>query len=92
MGQGSPDHVFILAPQVDTTYAITLVPQAFDAVLYVLSDCGAAQQSCVAASDGTGIEHLSLEVQGGQSRYLVVDGTLNSNAAGGLYTLEVVVE
>ncbi len=82
----------------DRVYAVDLVPgdqlQArldrtdFDAALYLLTDCGAGSERCVAGADGTGTEIIAPVVQQGGRYHLVVD---RQSGVGGTGELAAVV-
>ena len=89
-GAGSPDHVYQLTPTADGTYLVTL--SGFDSALYVVSDCGDIGASCLAADEeigGAATEQLQLELSGGVTYSIVVDGWSNTTGASGSYTLTI---
>jgi cysteine-rich repeat protein len=92
-GAGARDAVYAIQPTVTGRLTATLTPH-FNAALYARSSCadGSAQQGCVNAADGQGIETLSFPVTAGTTYYLFVDGvTAGGGLSAGPFTLKVVV-
>ena len=75
-GASSPDVVYRFTPSATGTYRVSLDAD-FDAVIHALSGCGEGE-SCL----GTASETLELELEGGVTVYLVVDGATESESSG----------
>jgi len=85
-GEEANDQVFHFTPEVDGTYTVAV--EGYDSVLYVASDCGDIDGSCVAASDSAGTaETLELDLTADTSYYIFVDGW--SADSQGAYTLSI---
>ena len=89
MGQGSPEEVYRLTAPEDGGYRIELASYGFDAVLYVLTDCDAIATSCYGMSDTRDDEEMWLALSAGESVFIVVDGTANSEPLSGGYELRI---
>lgn len=86
-GPGAPEVTVAFTPDETGTYVFDTVGSAFDTVLAVLSDCGAAELGC--SDDGPGWLGPSLvavPLTGGDTVIAVVDGL---DGAAGAYTLTV---
>ena len=93
-GAGFPDEVYAFTPPSGAVYRIELTPDAFDATLYVVTDCANISETCVAASENvfgssTSPENLELVLTGGLTYYLIVDGASALAADAGTYTLTI---
>ena len=89
-GAGSSDHAYAFTPDTDGTYEITL--SGFDSNLYVVTDCADVGGSCVGGDEevgGSATESLELELTGGTTYYIIVDGWNNGGNTAGSYTLTV---
>ena len=79
-GVGALDRVVKLTVEKTGEYPITLAPQDFDAVMYVVSDCGDIENSCVAgqhvAADAEP-STLPVPLVAGQSVFIIVDGAVS---------------
>jgi hypothetical protein len=85
-----PDVVFSFTPTITGTWHFELVPELFDGVLYIASDCPNIVTSTMACSDESGegvIETLDVDLESGYIYYVVVDGWTSYSA--GPYTLTV---
>ena len=92
VGVGAPDIVHSLSVTYDQEITLRLVPIAtdFDAVVYVLSDCGAPTTSCVALANVPGAqggEVVSFAATAGTTYFVIVDG--GAATLEGAYTLGV---
>lgn len=88
-GKGGKDEVASFKPIQGGTYTFELESNAFDAVLYVTTDCGTLSQSCLGASDTVGMETLDVMLEPLQTVYVIVDGYSNVFQQSGSYTLTV---
>jgi hypothetical protein len=88
MGGGSADLVFRFTPEVSGIYDIE-ADTDFDAVLYAATDCAGIDASCLGASDNGNPEKLSLELNAGETLYLIVDGYSSSVDQSGDYSLSI---
>jgi len=92
-GNGAPDQVWAFTPATDGKYKVDLTGSGFDSNLYVVSDCADIANTCLGADDdicSSCTESLTLDMLGGTTYYIVVDGFSNSNALNdGAYTLDV---
>lgn len=88
-GVGSSDEVWRFTAPTTGRYLIELMPAGFDALLYVLDACEGPATTCVAADDGELSEHLTLDLSGGDSVFIVVDGEDNILDDAGAYSLRV---
>src|SRR5690606_37530873 len=80
-GSGSNDVVYALTPTVTGSYHIE-VDNAFDATVYVVTDCSAVNTTCVAGADDCTTacsEELDVNMTAGTTYYVVVDGYGNSS-------------
>ncbi|MEZ4459947.1 MAG: EGF domain-containing protein [bacterium] len=89
-GAGSDD-AWIFVPQTTATYRIR-VQSAFDAVLYVVSDCAAIGTSCLAAEDSgfsssADTEEMDVVLTAGTTYTIIVDAY--SSTGDGAYTIDV---
>ena len=91
-GLASNDEVFSFTPALTGLYSI-VVEDDFDSVLYVTTNCEEINSStCIGASDSTltiGIEELEIQLQAGQTYYIVVDGWGSTQNFAGIYTITV---
>lgn len=77
VGTGAPDVVYALTPSTDDEYLITVEGPGFDANLYVVTDCGAINTTCLAGADNVLVgekESLIVELQAGTTYFIIVDG------------------
>ena len=87
-GGASKDQVWYLKAEDAGSYIITLTG-AFQAALYAVSDCADINGTCLGASDDRDTERLSVELSGGESVYIIVDGASNEQNQEGTYQLWV---
>lgn len=88
-GANAPDLVYQFVPPADAIYNITL-EAAHDANLYVVTDCGDVNGSCVAGWELVGlnlVEEVNPFLLAGEVYFIIVDGYGASQQ--GLYTLTV---
>ncbi len=85
-GLGRPDVAYAWTAPATGSYVISVYPD-FDAALYVTTDCAALGESCLAGSNapGQGIESVTVELQQGQTVFIVVDGGVSGS--GGTFVL-----
>lgn len=92
-GAGAPDHVYAFTPSVTKSYTISLKGQNFDSNLYVITNCGSVDTSCLGADEMVGsnvTETLTLDLVAGSTYYVIVDGWQPfATTVGGQYTLTV---
>ncbi len=88
-GLGSSEQVWRLTAPADGDYRVSVLPDGFDAALYVVGDCAAVATSCLGASDGQLWETLELPLMAGQQVFVIVDGHDHDADAAGPYTLRV---
>ncbi len=91
-GAGSSDVVYAFTPGATGDYNVTLTGNNFDSNLYVVTDCGDIDGTCVGADDevcANCTEELTLTLKGGTTYFIVADGFGNSNNVNGAYTLTV---
>ncbi|MFT7622096.1 MAG: hypothetical protein ACI9WU_001263, partial [Myxococcota bacterium] len=88
-GAGSNDTVYGFTPTATANYTIELV--GFDAALYVVTDCGDIDNTCVAGEENTisAPESMDIELTAGTTYFIIVDGYGNSSNQSGAYTLTV---
>ena len=89
-GNNAPDEAYAFDPPTDGNYTITL-NAAYDSNLFVVTDCGDVDNSCVGGDEVVGSgnqESLSLDLSAGTTYYILVDGWSGAGAAGG-YSLTV---
>jgi hypothetical protein len=86
-GAGSNDEVYRFEPSTDGVYTIDLTSADFNAVLYVVSDCADESGTCLGAAYYG--EDLLLELEQGQTYFIIVDGVSNDSDASGLYDISV---
>jgi hypothetical protein len=53
VGVGAPDKLYTFTPAVDADYGISVTTSAFDAVVYVLTECGISGSSSASASSAS---------------------------------------
>jgi len=91
-GKGSNDQVWSFTPPSTGKYAVNLSAD-FDAVVYLASDCGKLAQSCspgTVAMGGVPATPLLVDLEGGKTRYVIVDGVDNVGpGASGTYALGI---
>ncbi|MFH2008455.1 MAG: hypothetical protein ABI333_17850 [bacterium] len=85
-GVGAGDHVFAFTPPATADYTITVDPAAtWDAAFYIVTDCTDIANNCLAAVDQAwdgGAETTTINLTGGVTYYIVVDGWGNSGDEG----------
>ena len=89
-GAASSDHAYAFTPAEDGELTITL--SGFDSNLYVVTDCGDVDGTCVAGDEEIGsaaTETVTVELTGGVTYYVIVDGWGNFSNATGAYTLTI---
>ena len=72
---GGHDVVYTLTPTSTDIFRIRLEELIFDAVIYIVSDCGDMDSSCVTGLDAPDEESLEVGLQAGTTYFIVVDGT-----------------
>ncbi len=90
-GAGSNDHVHSFTPTETAHYRLEL-ESSFDAVMYLVTDCEDLESSCVAGIDqvySAGTEVADLELEGGTTYFIVVDGWGNTTNMSGTYELTI---
>lgn len=93
-GFGAPDVAYAFTAPEAGLYRFQLETgsglSAFDANLYLVTDCGDVRGTCLAADERDEDERLWRAFEGGEGAYLIVDGWSNtSSAQTGAYTLAV---
>ena len=90
-GSGSSDVVYAFTPSAEGNYVFT-VPTVFDVVVYIVKDCSAMSESCVAYSDSAlpnSAETFVAYLAANETYYIVLDGnSWNTNLAGD-FTLKI---
>jgi hypothetical protein len=77
----------MFTPDSDGTYDFYL-DAMFDSVLTVISDCSDVVNSCLGSADDAGSgESLSLQLQSGNTVYVIVEGYTGTHS--GEYTLQI---
>ena len=90
-GKGSRDEVYELIVELGGSYHISLAAP-YDANLYVVTDCGDVDNSCVAGDEDVGsnkVEDVTVVLQANTSYFIIVDGWNNSSSQHGTYTLTI---
>ena len=93
-GEGSPDVVYALTPDVSGSYVLVLDPVDFDPGIMVTTACGDVD-SCVVTSDnidfsGSGVQEvLNLELTAGTTYYVYIMGYGNTTAEQGAFSFSV---
>ena len=89
-GKGSKDHAYLFIPSQSASYVVTLDPEpGYDSALYIVSDCGDVNGTCLSADEGFGTEEIVLLMDAGIPYYIIVDGYGNTWDYSGAYTLTV---
>jgi hypothetical protein len=91
LGEGSSDQVYAFNPPQSGNYQF-LLESDFDAVIYLVQDCGLIASTCLAASDAGASwidEEIVAYLKKGSTAYLIVDGYSNWNNTLGDYTLTI---
>jgi hypothetical protein len=89
-GNTSPDVAYSFTPTVTGRYTIEYVPE-FDGSVYVATDCGDIENTCLGGSEQGGAyfhETVEVELTAGTTYYIIVDGGLSGGISGN-YTLMV---
>ena len=88
-GQASSDVVYQFTATSSDTWVVRLESD-YDASLHVTTECGNAAETCLGAQRKSNAgEQLELELEKGQTAFVVVDGAGNTTNHAGLYTLHV---
>jgi hypothetical protein len=90
-GQGASDVVYAFTPTVEGNYSIT-VPTIFDVVVYIVTDCSAMVDTCVAFSDDAApntAETFVTYLAANQTYYIIVDGNSWNTNLGGDFTFKI---
>ncbi len=90
-GKGSKDVVYAYTPQMSGSVNVQLTSQ-FDSNLYVVTDCGAIDTSCVAGDEdacSNCTETVTFNATAGVVYYVIVDGYSNGSGTSGSYTLKI---
>jgi hypothetical protein len=91
-GVGAKDEAYLFIPKDTGSYEITLT-HSFDGNLYVVTDCGDINGTCVGGDEDFGssnAEELTLALEKGVHYYVIVDGYSNTSSFGaGSYTLSI---
>ena len=89
-GSNSEDRVYSFSPATSGSFQVTLTPDNFDSVVYVVTDCADVTNTCLGAAEETGVaaEQLTLSLTSGTTYYVIVDGA-SDGADAGSYTLAV---
>jgi len=88
-GAGAPDVAYVFMPSATASYTISL-QAVFDGNLYVVTDCGNVDGSCVGGWELVGndlLEEVTLSLSAGTPYFIIVDGYGGDEA--GDYTLSV---
>jgi len=92
-GFGAPDVAYAFTAPSAGLYRFRLETgsglSAFDANLYLVSDCDDVRGSCLAADERSEDERVWREFEGGESAWVIVDGWSNTSSQSGSYTLDV---
>ena len=92
-GGANNDQAWSFTPASDGTFKFSFSGSSFDGTIYLVTDCGDIANTCLAADDNiseTGTETLQLDLTGGTTYFLIVDGWSNADSTlNGTYTLEV---
>ena len=89
-GAGAPDHVYVFEAPLSAEIEISLLDDgAWGSSLYVVTDCGSVDATCVTGDEaiGPGGESVTFDAVAGTTYYIVVDGY--GGGASGSYTLNV---
>lgn len=90
-GQGASDVVYAFTPTVEGNYAVT-VPTIFDVVVYIVTDCSAMADTCVAYSDDAmpnTAETFVTYLAANQTYYIILDGNSWNTNLGGDFTFKL---
>jgi hypothetical protein len=91
-GDGSSDVVYSFTPTVTGEYEITF--GGFDSTVYVVTNCGDVDNSCVAGTENgcpvTCDQVLTVTLTAGTTYYIIGDGYSNSGNVTGAYTLDII--
>ncbi|MEC9071844.1 MAG: hypothetical protein VX938_05665, partial [Myxococcota bacterium] len=87
-GEASKDAAYVFTPQTTGTYTVTLESD-FDALLYVVEDCGNIPGTCLGGSDNIGTETIVAKMEAGNSYFIIVDGWSNYSDLNGPFTLSI---
>ena len=89
-GNGSGDVVYAFTPSTTGSYTVSV--SGFDATLYIATDCGNIDSTCVAGVDDCGTsctETITTSLTAGTTYYIFVDGWSNTSNTTGSYTLDI---
>jgi cysteine-rich repeat protein len=77
LGTQAPDHVYAFTPSSNGLHAIEVHGVDFSPALYVVTDCGDVNSSCVAGTDrgDGGDRRLLVELTAGTTYHVIVDAT-----------------
>ena len=90
-GLGARDQVWEFTPAITATYFVEL-DGSFDSNLYIVTDCGDVNGTCVAGDEDVGStnpEELLIKLEAGVTYYIIADGWSNSSSQHGAYTLTI---
>lgn len=88
-GGASPDAVYRWDVVADGSYTIDLGAD-YDAAVYAVTDCGAIGDTCLGGQRRwQAPEHLVVDVEAGETVFVIVDGAGNNSPSAGAYTLRV---
>jgi hypothetical protein len=91
-GGKSNDKTYSFTPATTGDYVFRLTTTTFDAVLYLVTNCGKIAETCVGASDmacTSCSEQITAKLTAGTTYFVVVDGSGNTTNQSGGYTLEL---
>ncbi len=86
-GSQSGDQAWIFTPAQTGTYNISVAANGWNAVAFVVSDCGDVANSCLAGDSFN--PDFEVDLQSGVTYYIIVDGASNFSVQEGSYQISI---